>query len=254
MIFNFKGTSDAKTLGGRKEEEFVTVDGSRRVEAPNASVFKANNKNGANAYIGLYGAGEYIGGIGFTGNADYDLEVLNKKGSGGKKILHTGNMADHVLPNTGGTLKKNGIVILGLKNTGSTETYVNFENANEHLGLLGFYGKNKPVFYESGWANHRELLHTGNMADYVLPKTGGTVANANTVPFETKNTADGATECYVGFMVGASRVYIGMKDGKPRVSSTEGWGDVIHTGNSAKVHIGNTAPSDTSALWVDTSA
>lgn len=153
---------------GNMSDYVLPIDGSKRIEAPNASVLKANNANGANAYIGLYGSGSYIGGIGFTGNADYDLEVLNKNGSGGKKVLHAGNFSNYALPKDGGgtqpTLSTNHPQVLSLDNVGeNSTTLLVFKHKGAVKGRFGTNWEGAPVYQNAEGTNHK-FLHTGNSA------------------------------------------------------------------------------------------
>ena len=102
----------------------------------------------------------------------------------------------------------------------------------------------------------KTILHTGNMSSHVLPLTGGTVKSDSTVPIRVNSTntqgmtlidfqRDGASQGYLGFSGADNPIFY---------SATKGNKSLLHTGNSAKVHIGTSAPSDTSALWIDTSA
>lgn len=112
----------------------------------------------------------------------------------------------------------------------------------------------------------RDILHTGNMADYVLPKTGGTVNGTvevsgsdivvdplrvisnhkadNRVLIEFRKGS--AVQGYLGFYGGNNPIFVNTATGASHT--------LHHDGNSAKVHIGTSAPSDTTALWIDTSA
>lgn len=102
-------------------------------------------------------------------------------------------------------------------------------------------------------------LHTGNMASHVLPLTGGTINITNNMDFRrasdvvigVKNTTSDGKTSYISMQAAgaANNVYIGNNDGEPYViGKTVGY--ILHTGNSAKVVINKTAPSDESALWV----
>lgn len=90
----------------------------------------------------------------------------------------------------------------------------------------------------------------------ILIHGGGTVLTANDTVMGIKNTTANANRVYFGLYAQglSSTAYIGAQDGKPHIGGADGWGYILHTGNSAKVHIGTAAPSDTSALWVDISA
>lgn len=93
---------------------------------------------------------------------------------------------------------------------------------------------------------------TGN-----LPSSGGTVKNLNVERnsdslLVLKNTTEGATGAYTVLRaVGVDgEVYIGMDNGIPRVGGKNGWGDILHTGNSAKVWTEASTPPDTSYVHI----
>lgn len=190
-------------------------------------------------------------GIGSDGKKD--LVKFSNTGALDGYILHTGNMGDHVLPKTGGTVEKNGPVPVGLKNTNSAtdEVFISFSDATGQLGMLGFKGKNTPVFYESGWTNHRSLIHTGNMGDYVLPKNGGVAQNFSVGVSSTTGSPALVFRNSENKAVGILGLYNGNLY-KYNADATS-YNLILDTRNSAKVSIGTTAPSDTSSLWVDTS-
>lgn len=70
-----------------------------------------------------------------------------------------------------------------------------------------------------------------------------------TTPFSVNNTTSGATTVYMGYKTGDTvQGYIGFDNGEAVVYNK---GKIFHTGNSAKVVVSATAPSDTSSVWVD---
>lgn len=112
----------------------------------------------------------------------------------------------------------------------------------------------------------RKILHTGNMASHVLLLTGGTltdvlrfakVSNGNAY-LQKNHTADTDNGFYV---VDTSkdgklaRLEVSAKNQKASFTGDDRVAkELYHSGNSARVHIGTSAPSDTSALWIDTTA
>lgn len=97
----------------------------------------------------------------------------------------------------------------------------------------------------------RDILHTGNMADHVLPKTGGRLTRHDNVIMELESTYQNFP--LIGFYgTGGQLGNLGFNGvGNPCYAENNGTVRTLHhDGNSAKVHIGTSAPSDTSALWV----
>lgn len=97
----------------------------------------------------------------------------------------------------------------------------------------------------------RDILHTGNMADHVLPKTGGTVKTSGNNTITNESTS---VDMVLNRFVGASGAlgYFGFNgvQNPVYVDNSGNSKSLHHDGNSAKVIISETAPSDTSALWV----
>lgn len=97
-----------------------------------------------------------------------------------------------------------------------------------------------------------DILHSGNVGSYALPIGGGTVGSGfGNIPVTIKGKAasllsyviaDGTLFGTLGFSAVGK---LNMSDG----SNTYG---VHHDGNSAKVVQATSAPSDTTAVWVDT--
>lgn len=132
--------------------------------------------------------------------------------------------------------------------------------------------KNALEFYEmvNGVGSAKKLLHTGNMKDYVLPLDGSvpmsgyflylfnkygaiyTDTNKTTVNSYNSNTDLTNARCLMVLNsnqvadVGNAIVARDVVNGTPTDYT------VLHTGNSQKVVTSASAPSDTSALWVDT--
>ena len=107
--------------------------------------------------------GERQGWLGFNG---VNTPVFYSQSSGFKDILHTGNMASHVLPlNNGSTIPMVATgqdTVMRLKSTnGNNSATVGFSENDTVLGYLGFNGVDNPVFYTAN-ASPKSLLHTGN--------------------------------------------------------------------------------------------
>ena len=110
----------------------------------------------------------------------------------------------------------------------------------------------------STWNEWKTLAATADLANYLPLTGGGTVEYTDFNGFRVKRNVDGTTGLVgIAFQNSTSTVgVVGFKNGKlyrTNVSGTDS-SEILDTSNSAKVHIGTSAPSDTSALWVDTSA
>lgn len=87
-----------------------------------------------------------------------------------------------------------------------------------------------------------------------LPKTGGQIDSPAYEPLKINSTLETAGAVYIAFKIcGTNMGQLGVtKNGEPVFYATDGSGSkkLLHDGNSAKVVISETAPADTSALWV----
>lgn len=102
------------------------------------------------------------------------------------------------------------------------------------------------------WDGWNKYATTADLANY-LPLSGGRISSANGSPIELKNTTGG----YCGINMYGNSGYLGSfafsAHHVPAIYDSNGNAtEILHTGNSAKVAIQSSAPSDTSALWVDT--
>lgn len=154
------------------------------------------------------------------------------------------------LPLIGGgkVYKSNGVPLIV---EGDTMGFVESRANDRTLGYLGFDAENRPRFMNRDFASY-DLLHTGNMASHVLPLTGGLIGNgmSNDTPLGIKGGTHALINYYDkdGTMLGM----LGFSPSKSPTFYTEDWVgySFLHTGNSAKVSIQSTAPTD--GLWVDT--
>lgn len=208
--------------------------------------------------IGFEGKSGKVGHLGFsaTNNPVYE----NATRTEAYTLLHVGNYSDYALPKTGGTV--DGLTVKGgsnarltVENTAGDSALVEFVGNGTRLGLLGMYGANTPVFYDI-YGNVRNLLHSNNYSSYALPKTGGTITGGDTAVPMTLGRSNG-DYVELGFSGSSGAVgYLGFSSVNNPVfenaSRSESY-SLHHDGNSAKVHIGTSAPSDTSSAWIDTS-
>ena len=169
----------------------------------------------------------------------------------GSNIVNTfyGTASGNLPLNGGGTVSKSNNDVLTLKNTSSIYNYLKFEGKAGLLGGLGFSGADVPVFLDSTGGTTKRLLHVGNYSDYALPKTEG-VATTFTVEQDSmigvpciRYRSNGDMLGYLGIRRDGE---LGKWDGNAQNGVT-----FFHTGNSAPVKIQESAPSDTTALWVD---
>lgn len=177
------------------------------------------------------------------------------------------------LPLAGGKIENSNPHALGVGNTSSDLVLPYYRGVSGLLGYLGFNGENNPIFATKAGLL-RPLLHSMNYSDYALPKTGGDLhptANIGHTIGQTGGSAVGSVYRnadgsqaggigLLGFDGVAHHMYIGLH-GDESYSTDYGlaiyednitWKNkqVHHDGNSAKVVISETAPSDTSDLWV----
>lgn len=160
------------------------------------------------------------------------------------------------LPKTGGQLESIYNVALSLKNGVGLWSLLQYEDTTGILGHIGFSEKDRPIIVNAEGSNWWDVLHTGNVAD--IPTVVGLreyltiqavssswktnlIQFSNTAYFRNANGND-----YYDIAIGT--------DGSFRCNSNiNGNFDshlIHHDGNSAKVVISQTAPSDTSDLWV----
>lgn len=143
---------------------------------------------------------------------------------------------------------------LNNSNSADIECFTEYCVNNTPIGYIGIRSE-IPIFMDTK-GTMRGLLHTGNIASYALPLDGGgEVKKAGATPLKLTNTS--GASCYTphygkdGFLGalgfnGADKPIMLKSDANTMV-------DLLHTGNSAKVHIGTGAPSDTTSVWFDTS-
>lgn len=124
------------------------------------------------------------------------------------------------------------------RNNNETNVYIEYSCMGKILGQLGFNDKDTPYFRDTEGGLHK-LLHTGNVGDYAVPL----------IKYETQS--------YVQFKASDDGLlgFLGMRAWNvPAFVKSDGATiyDLLHTGNSAKVVQATSAPSDATAVWVDT--
>lgn len=160
------------------------------------------------------------------------VQIDMTKGAGTlRDVLHTGNMADHVLPKTSDRLGS-----ISFDNT--NYLHVTIDGTNYHI----------PISNTPSSTNVFNGTATGN-----LPLIGGgTVEGSGTTPLIIRSWSSSIYLDFENINEKKLGAFGFMEENKP-VFVNNAYDKVYplhHDGNSAKVHIGTSAPSDTSALWV----
>lgn len=148
-------------------------------------------------------------------------------------------------------------LVLNNKDNTSSTSMLRFSTAKiGEAGSIGFSGVDNPIVRLS--SGMQTLLHTGNMANHVLPLDGGgKVTRGDVNPLVLNSTSTETDEIIrIPFQKNSvTKGYLGFVGTKPMFTAPNyNTYELHHNGNSAKVHIGTTAPLDTSSLWIDTSA
>lgn len=192
---------DADTVDGKHASDFLSTKGGtstgdftveRNGHASLASYANAN----ANAYVhaknnvmdialvvnnagnaGIYSLTDSKWILQFT--ADKKLHYAEGT-MGGKTVIHSGNVGEHALPISGGTVRNTTPAPFNVDNLNAGEilSLIGFYANSAQLGLLGFYGANNPVFYGTN-GTMNSLLHTGNSNKIVFTEDD-TTAPADT--------------------------------------------------------------------------
>lgn len=267
MIFNFKttGGGDADTLQGHGAEYFAPKTDLANYLSKSGGVITAKSyiplvltsTDYGNALLQFIGKDGTLGYIGFEG-AD-ELKFFNSSGGLSYELLHTGNMADHVLPKSGGEV--DGIVISG-SNSDVERSFV-VRNGKRRVsfevtpdGAFNIWDSTNQKHLIQSPVNGSENSFHGTATGNLPLIGGGTVEGSGTTPLIIRSWS---SSIYLDFEnVNEKRLgaFGFMEENKP-VFVNNAYDKVYtlhHDGNSAKVHIGTSAPSDTTALWIDTSA
>lgn len=173
--------------------------------------------------------------------------------------------------NTSEISRSNNIpVVVANKTSGATTSVIGFKNAGDGvIGYLGFTGKDAPAYISADKSVVKSLLHSGNFSSVALP-LDGSVPMSGALRIDSGTGLDGGRLTLAGSETGTLtsdlkfdvynnrvRFYTEAADGsglaeKRMFFPTTGSVEILDTGNSAKVSIGSSAPSDTTALWYDT--
>lgn len=288
MIFNYKPTKDAKTLEGHGAEYFASASGLKQVNGSNelrTSVLEkaVSLSNGVHEYT--FSGASYSGNDLPKDGYQYGSATIYKRGSNSIAVVLYGtngtpypsinyyngtawigwielNLAKY-LPLIGGIV--DGDITLASTNAvarrlivKNSKRRIDLEVGPDGVGYL-FDSTNGKAIIQSSLDGTNAINGTasGNLA--LNGATTQTVKAPADTPMAVDNAASGASSSYISFKCeGENRGFIGFRNGIARVIGADGndsgIGDILHSGNSAKVHIGTSAPSDTTALWIDTSA
>lgn len=279
MIFNIKETLDAKTLDGHGASYFADKEAVKN----NALWHELTSGFDLNNALGKYNSmrSAIVSSLlnkpsGVSGEITVEWYPSdNTDGKYGMQILrHTSkNLAElyfrfrynvtwgewqKVFTMAGGTVEVNTFNGMRVKRLSDKEQWyagIMFANNNGDLCGVASDGNGDLLKMDKSGNLVGFLLHTDNMAKHVLPLTGGTITRDGSSPIELKNKSDNLSMVKFSGSGGALG-WLGFDSvDKPIFRSTGAvYNDLLHTGNSAKTVISNTAPSDTTALWIDTSA
>lgn len=145
------------------------------------------------------------------------------------------------------------VVALVLKG-GADSTLVRFrDNTGGNLGALGIWGGADKLVFRTSTNDNREILHSGNVGSYALSVTGGTVSKSNGIPLTLEGSSNVS---YIDYRNSSGEFLglIGMSaNGEPAYCPSYSIVRTLHhDGNSVKVLQAASAPSTTTAVWVDT--
>ena len=233
-----------------------TVKGNVTVNTTEDSYRTINLQNATRALeFALYGGGVFRL---YDGTNNKNIIVSNADGT----TTFNGTASGNLPLNGEGTVKR---IYVKNANTGNGDVrkldgadfdygfYFTDKSMNGKTASLRVYADQDKAFYVDNTSANKELLHVGNMASHVLPLDGGgTVKRGDVNPLVLNSTSTEAEEIIrIPFQKsGVTKGYLGFVGTKPMFTMPNyNRYELHHDGNSAKVHIGTSAPSDTSSLW-----
>lgn len=168
---------DAETLEGHNSDYFAKTDDLASylpktggvITSPNGYPIQLN-RTGEDAetnVIDFQVNGVRQGMLGFSG---VNNAILRDTDGNYYKLLHAGNMADHVLPLTGGTVKSSSYAPLNIECTSQNMSTIGCYGKDGFLGAIGIDGAN--MIYVDSNERTNNILHAGNIEDYISPFTG----------------------------------------------------------------------------------
>lgn len=280
MIFNYKPTKDAKTLEGHGAEYFAPLSLLVAQKMPVGTDLNDCREVGT-YYFDSY-ASNYVNVPSDT--AHNGIMVVRKQSSirlvqeyvaintgvmyirtagnsstwnEWKTVASTADLANY-LPLTGGVVKGDFIISADevvnryqyLKNPARTLYHVVQTNGN-----YAFYDNTNGKAIITSIVDGTNTFN-GTATGNLLINGGGTVNSQNRQVITVNSEIDGNGASTIRFnLAGAVLGELGISNTNGafyREGTTNH--KLHHDGNSAKVHIGTSAPSDTTALWIDTSA
>lgn len=160
---------NANKLGGKDASEYFTTDGG----TINGNVNIGSANDGAQKRFNLINSKRRIllevdtDGKAYLSDYTNNKEIISSTADGTNTFngTATGN-----LPLDGGGTVKGGYVPLTLEDVLSQGAYIGFKGTSGDLGFFGFGTKDAPSVIMSDGATSRELLHSGNVGNYALPK------------------------------------------------------------------------------------
>ncbi len=278
---NISDGGNADTLDGQHSGEFLTANGNRGVVNP------VTDLNDFVTGIGLFGQGVLNipsdnwwlvisgGNIGTTTQFAINLwnEVpmkVRRCAAGTWEAWSDANVGlANYLPKSGGTVANADIEPLIINRLAGANSFLGFQGNGAQFGGIGFVGVDHLVRRSADGTVMKKILDEGNVGDYALPKSGGTVTG-NAIfkggydgathggsiylsqPATTDLVGDDIRVHAIGNGITFSELGGNYRGAHLDLSQCGNWESsiILHTGKSAKVAIQSTAPTDTTALWV----
>lgn len=279
MIFNFKNTTDAKTLGGHGVEYFAPLANlanyllltsyiPSEIKVNSSETLRTRNTSGVKNYTHYYGANDDLGYLGFSAP---NVPSFLTTGGIERILLHNGNMSDYLLRRDGATKTVgatsdlntfySGVTVVhggSASNAPDGEWWLVVSGGQSDTAVqyaIALYNEHKAPMHRycarSEWSEWKPLNDK-----WYLPLVNSTTKEIKTAAAATlalNNTNSTYTVNYVQYKCTIGDLgYFGFSAANnPAFMSTSGVvSDVLHTGNSSRVVISSTAPNDTDALWV----
>lgn len=173
VYYRGKDTTNKEMLHtGNMASYVLPLSGGGMVSKDGRSPIELKSTNSNNVTTLYSGTSGTLGELGFIGA---DNPSFRSTSGVNNTLLHTGNMASHVLLLTGGEIAKASQDPLAIKNTSSASgAYIKYSNADGSLGYFGFNSAGTPIVMPNTWQNSKEILHTGNYTDYAAEVEDGT--------------------------------------------------------------------------------
>lgn len=159
IINGTQQVGDSAKLGGKDASKYITTEGGE-IKSTKNTPLKLNVSTGGSLVV----LQEFLAddkSYGHLGFESANKPICRTTDGNYRELLHTGNMASHVLPLSGGTIT-GGYTPLTIKNGKTNGSAIGFEGIDGALGYLGVGGTGFPMFMLPDGTTQRELLHTGN--------------------------------------------------------------------------------------------